>query len=232
LTLNLRSCRYLLLLTPFFVQAAPILVTGTPGNALEGTPASPGLTAVFTFSTLTPGVTFTTSSPYSSDGVTISSPDGLTVLPFSEQTNPNYLADDSTDGTADILITTPGGVTAIGVGIADSDEVETPSGAFVPVTIELQPLNSTGGDLGSAFDVTIPETNPDTAGNGYYVVEDTTPDIYGLEILQPTSLPAGTFSGLAIAPVEVTPEPVTLPLLTGGIFAIAGIRRLRKRAKA
>ncbi len=226
MTLNLRSSPWLLLLTPLLAHAAPILTIGTPGVASEGINASPGLSTVITFSTLSPFSTFAPGT-YSSEGVDISSVDGLEVLPFSVQTNPNYLFDESSDGTADIDITTATPVEAIGVGIADSDMLA--SGA--PVPIELEALLSNGTDV--VFPgLTLPEnpSNPIVAGNGYFVVSDSTADIVGLEILQPVGNP--NFGGLAIAPVEVTvtPEPVTLPLLAAGLLAIAGLRWLRKCA--
>lgn len=55
-----------------------------------------------------------------------------------------------------------------------------------PVTITLQALNSAHTALGCAFTITIPE-NTLNPGNGYYVIEDTTADIYGLQITQSVS---------------------------------------------
>jgi hypothetical protein len=134
-------------------------------------------------------------------GITITSPDGLYAIPYSTQSGLNELFDNSPDGSANITISYVPGTAAIGVGIADGDT----DGSGDPVSIGLQALNSTGGDLGSAFTVTIPETslNP---GNGYFVVEDTTPDIYGLQI---TTAATGQ-SGLSIDDVQVAPEPSTL----------------------
>jgi MYXO-CTERM domain-containing protein len=212
----LTSC---LLLSPAAVFSSPFLITGTPGDALLSTPTgpSPNLNYILLdFSTLTP---FDTFGSYSADGVTISSPDGLSVLPYSTQTaNPNELFDTSSDGSANIKIATSFATTAIGVGIADSD----------PVTIELQALGAGGVDLGSAFLVTIPEdtVNP---GNGYFVVEDLTPELYGLEILQPTG-DAADFSGLAISDVQVAPEPASLPVIAAAVLAMAGLAWRRRKA--
>lgn len=210
----------LMLLSPLAVLADPVLVIGTPGDDLLSTPTgpSPNLNGLLlTFSSLTDGATYTTSSPLIQDGVTISSPDGLSVEPFSTQSNPNFLVDDSSLGTANITIGLPFGTSGIGVGIADSDS---------PANIELQALGSGGVDLGPPFGVTIPETtvNP---GNGYFAVEDNTADIFGLQITQSD---ASAFnSGLAIADVQVAPEPSTLPLVAAAIMAIIGISLLRKR---
>jgi hypothetical protein len=225
----------LVLLAPLFVKADTItLTTGTPGDDLLATPTgpSPNLNNILlTFSTLTDGTTYTTGvDALVQDGVTISSADGLTVEPFSTQSNPNFLADGGTggdgDGTANITIMNSFGTSAIGVGIADSDDL----GAFgdpnaaVPITI--QALGLGGTDLGSAFIVTIPEdtVNP---GNGYFVVEDSNPNIYGLQIIQSTIT---NESGLAIADVQVAPEPSSIAYLVGGIMALIGFSRLRKKA--
>jgi hypothetical protein len=211
-----------MLVIPLLVQADTLtLVTGTPGDDLLATPTGPSPNfgdVLLTFSTLTDGTTYTTADPLVQDGVTISSPDGLTVEPYSTQSNPNFLFDDSSDGSADITISLANGVGAIAVGIADSDS---------PANIELQVLGAGGVDLGSPFAVTIPETtvNP---GNGYFAVEDTNPNIYGLRITETDSGP--DYSGLAIADVQVTPEPSSLPFLAGGIMAIFGFYRLRKKA--
>jgi hypothetical protein len=217
--LPLRGC--LLLLTPLIAQAIPVLVAGTPGNSQLATPTgpSPNLgSLLLSFSELTPFSTFSPST-YASRGVTISSPDGLIVEPFSTQSNPNFLFDNSPNGSANITISLAFGTAAIGVGIADSDS---------PTNIELQALGAGGVDLGSPFSVTIPETtvNP---GNGYFVVEDTTADIHGLQITQTDS--GADYSGLAIADVQaVVPEPSSF-LLVPGALAIIGFWRLRKKSR-
>jgi hypothetical protein len=214
------SLGFLLLLSPIAAFSDPVLITGTPGDALLATPTGPSPNfnqILLNFSTLTPGQTFSSSSPYTADGVTISSPDGLTVLPFSTQTvNPNELADNGANGVADITIATNFATTAIGVGIADSD----------PVTVDLQALGAGGVNLGSPFVVTIPEdtVNP---GNAYYVVADSVPEIYGLEITQPVG--NANFSGLAISDVQVAPEPATFPVV-GAIMVIVGLAWRRKKA--
>ena len=213
-------CGSILLLTSMLVQATPVLITGTPGDDLLATPTgpSPNLDGLLlNFSSLTPFSTFSPTTYTASNGVTISSPDGLTVLPYSTQSNPNFLYDDSAAGSADITITLASGTGALGVGIADSDS---------PANIMIQALGSGGVDLGTAFAVTISETtvNP---GNGYFVLEDTTPDIYGLVITETDSGP--TYSGLAIADVQTAPEPSSFLLLGTGA-AMLGFVRLRKRA--
>jgi hypothetical protein len=220
LKFNLTLCGWLLLLTPLIAQA-DTLVVGTPGNSQLATPTgpSPNLDSLLlTFSELTPFSTFNPST-YASLGVTISSPDGLVVEPFSTQSNPNFLFDNSPNGAANITISLTFGAGAIGVGIADSDS---------PVNIQLQALGAGGAHLGSPFSVTIPETtvNP---GNGYFVVEDSTADIRGLQITQTDT--GANYSGLAIADVQVAqaPEPSSFLLLAGAL-AIIGSWRLRKGA--
>jgi PEP-CTERM motif len=212
-----------LLLTSLLVQAGPVLFTGTPGDDSLATPTgpSPNLHGVLiNFDGLTP---FATYSTYTSNGVSISSPDGLEVLPFSTQSGPNEMFDDSAAGSANLSIMYAPGTTAIGVGIADSDA----NASGVPVTIDLQALNSSGIGFGTVFAVTLTETGPNP-GNGYFVIQDTTPDIYGLQITQPVSN-AALFSGLAIDDVQIAPEPSTF-LLMGTGAAILGFFRLRKRA--
>jgi hypothetical protein len=203
-------------------RASETLITGTPGDAyaLPPTAESPilgGSTALLNFSTLTPYATYTT--PYTSQGVSIYSLDGLEVYPFSTQTaNPNELYDTSAAGSANIDITTTRPSDAIGVGIADSD----------PVTILLQALNASGVGIGTVYSVTIPETGT-TAGNGYFVVEDSSA-IYGLSIQEAVGDP--NYSGLAISDVQVqfTPEPSSFLLLATGLAGLGsfGLRKFRK----
>jgi hypothetical protein len=216
------------LLTALFAHANPVLITGTPADAYLSPPSSavPNLGGLkFNFDNIATSMTCDetavgcpTFSPstYASQGLTITSPDGLLVYPFSTQSGPNELFDDSAAGSANINIQYAPGATAIGVGIADSD----------PVTIYLQALNSSGVGFGTLFAITIPETGPNP-GNGYYVIEDTTPDVYGIKITQ--SLSSSNYSGLAIDDVQVAPEPSSFLLLTAGAAAL-GLFRLRKRA--
>jgi len=198
--------------------AAPILGTGTPGNSYLATPTgpSPAFGVLFNFDALTPGSTFNPSQ-YAAQGVKISSPDGLLVEPFSTQSSPNELFDNSANGSANIKITTLA-TQEIGIGIADSD----------PVTITLQALNAGGIGFGSLFNVTIPSggSNP---GNGYFTVSDTSYDIYGLQIVEKVG--NVNYSGLAIDDLQVapTPEPAGLALCGVGALLI-GMTRLRKRA--
>ena len=210
-------CASLLLLTPLISHASPVLMAGTPGNSLLATPTgpSPNLHGVLiNFDNLTP---FSTLPSDTASGVTISSPDGFVAEPFSTQSFPIELFDNSSNGTANTTITVAGGVSAIGVGIADSD----------PVTITLQALGAGGVALGSSFAVTIPE-NTVNPGNGYFVVQDTTADIFGLHITQ--SVGSANFSGLAIDDVQdPTPEPSTFLLVAAGALLIAS-SRVRKRA--
>jgi hypothetical protein len=222
--LNLKLLSSLLLLTSAIAQAGPVLIVGTPSDSysspaiLKPSPYFGG--ALVNFDSLTASTTF---SSYSSSGITISSPDGLEVLPFSTQSGPMELFDNSSNGSADLFINLSQGSSFLGVGIADSDNIPASGN---PVTISLQPLTQTGTNLGSAFNVTLTEigSNP---GNGYFVVEHTTSDIYGLKITQ--SVGNANYSGLAIDDVQAAPEPSSLLLLTAGV-AILGLYRSRKMA--
>jgi hypothetical protein len=221
LTLNRLLCSSCLLLISALAQASPLLIVGTPGDAMLSKPTapSPALGNLINFDSLT---AFTAFAPltFASQGVTISSPDGLVVLPFSTQSGPNELFDDSSDGSADITIDLDLGVTAIGIGIADSD----------PVSITLQALAANGSDLGAAFTIPLSTTeNAVNTGNGYYVLEDNTSDIFGLKITQ-TEGNAADFSGLAIDDLQTTPEPSGSLLLALGAAMILVSFRLRKRA--
>jgi MYXO-CTERM domain-containing protein len=208
-----------LLLTAFAAKATPVLTVGTPADSLLSKPssASPSLGGTkLNFDNLT---AFSSFSSYSASGITISSPDGLVVLPYSTQSGPNELYDNSTDGSANLLISLSSGVNAIGVGIADAD----------PVNLEFVALGQNGADLG-AFLVNLAATESSVnTGNGYYVIGDTTPDIYGLLILQPVG--NDNYSGLAIDDVQVTPEPASLTLLGTGLLGLAG-EALRRRKRA
>jgi hypothetical protein len=219
--MKITACSLCFLLTSVVAHATPVLGTGTPGNAGLGTSASPNLHGItINFDNLDPNVPV--GSSYTSQGVTISSPDGLQVIPFSTQSGPNEMFDTSTGGSANLAITLTQGAYAIGVGIADSD----------PVTIILQALGGGGTDLGPAFSVTIPEDtfNP---GNGYFVIKDGSPDILGFQITQSASDPIN-FSGLAIDDVQVTftPEPNSFVLLATGLIGFLGFNyfRMMKRA--
>lgn len=220
---TLTLCGSLLLLTSVAAQASPVLIVGTPGDSYTSPPKTiptPYFAGdLINFDSLTP---FATYSTYTSEGISISSPDGLLVLPYSTQSGPNELYDDSSDGSADIFIDLSSASNFIGVGIADSDFDANGN----PVTVTLQALTQSGADLGPVFTVTLPETGPNP-GNGYFVVEDTTLDIYGLQIAQ--AVGNANYSGLAIDDVQAAPEPSSFLLLIGGA-AIFGFFRLRKRA--
>jgi F0F1-type ATP synthase membrane subunit c/vacuolar-type H+-ATPase subunit K len=70
------------------------------------------------------------------------------VDPFSTQSGPNELFDNSSDGTADITVALTSGISAIGIGIADSDAV----------SITLQALAQNGSNLGSPFTIPLSTT--------------------------------------------------------------------------
>jgi hypothetical protein len=237
LKFNLPLCGSLVVLTAVAAQASPVLVTGAPADSFLSTPTAPFPTAgtLLNFNSISTssncdsfaeGCPTFNPSTFAPDGVTISSPDGLLVYPFSVQTAPNELFDDSSNGSANITIDVTAGTSEIGVGLSDFDTVD--NLGTDGVTIFLQPLNNAGGDLGPDFPVTLP-TEGTLAGQGYFIVEDTTADIYGLQITQPVG--NANFSGLALADVETTttPEPSSALLLTAGV-ALLGFFRLRKRA--
>jgi len=224
-----------LILAAMAAQAAPILTVGTPGDA-EQSPATlpiPNLGEIFNFDSLSTSTscqdllvgcpTFAPTT-FASQGVSsISSPDGLLVFPFSTQSGPNELFDNSSNGTANVTIRLANATTAIGIGIADSDGEVLPS-----LTITLQALNSTGGALGAPFVENLASTESLTnTGNGYYVIRDTTADIFGLQITQ--SVANANFSGLAIDDLQVAPEPSSFLLLATGA-ALLAFFRLRQRA--
>jgi len=212
------------ILTLACANASPVLNTGTPGNAYASPPTgpSPKFGTLYNFDALTP---FTTYNSYAaSSSITISSPDGLEVYPYSTQSGPNELFDTSAAGSANILIKTFG-TEEIGIGIADSDI----TAAGAPVTVYLQALNASGVGFGTLFAVTLPVdgSNP---GNGYFTLSNTSYDIYGLQITQPVGN-ATLYSGLAIDDLQVapTPEPASFALF-GVSVLFAGVAWLRKRS--
>lgn len=202
--------------------ATPVLTVGVPGDALLSTPKKPALlpgATLFNFDSLTPGTTYPTST---SNGFSITSPDGLQVLPFSTQSGPNELFDNSAAGSANITITFTNGEYGVGIGIADSD----------PVNVTFQALGLGGVALGPAFTESLAATeNLINTGNGYYYVTDAGSDIYGLKITETASSP--DFSGLAIDDLQfaATPEPASFIFLAEGVCALgvfAGLRRSKR----
>jgi hypothetical protein len=220
-----------LLLTTLAAQAGTVsITTGTPSNAstlpatLNPSPNLGGLIINFDTANLEPPNTTCVSAPCSSltiQGVTFSSPNGIQVIPFSTQSGPNELFDVSPIGGADLSITLTQGVGAIGVGIADSDLTD----AGAPVTITLEALG-TGGTVLSTFNETISETNPNP-GNAYFVISDTTPDLFGLNI-STAGNSNNTDSGLAIDDVQVVPEPSSWMFLASGIALLFGLRKFKR----
>lgn len=212
------------LLTAAVAHATPFLIVGQPGDSLLSKPTTPtpglGKTTLLNFDNLTPFASYAT---YSASGVSISSPDGLLVLPYSTQSGPNELFDNSVDGSANLIISLATGVYSIGVGIADSD----------PVTVSIQALGAGGVKLGLPFleNLSTTESSINT-GNGYYIVSDTISDLYCLQITQ--SIGNANYSGLAIDDVQLAPvpEPSTFTLLAGGLTTLSAFRSLRKRTRA
>jgi hypothetical protein len=108
-------------------------------------------------------------------------------------------------------------VNDLAVGLSDFDD---------PVTVTLSVLGA-GNTVLETLDVSAAvEAAAQTTGQTYFVAEDTTASIYGLEITQGTQTNG---SGLALAEVEFSPEPSTFLLLIGGCLAIIGSARLRKK---
>jgi hypothetical protein len=200
--------------------AAPLLTAGTPGNSYNFPPTgpSPSFGTLFNFDGLTPLTTFAPGT-YAAQGVNISSPDGLIVEPYSTQSGPNELFDNSANGSANISIKTFGSED-VGIGIADSDVTK----SNVPVTIYLQALNASGAGFGTLFAVTLP-TGGSNPGNGYFTISDSKYDIYGIQITQPIGN-ASLYSGLAIDDLQVapTPEPASLALLGVGAILFGAVR--------
>jgi hypothetical protein len=202
-------------------HASPVLIVGTPSDSYlspaVNTP-SPNLHGtLLNFDSLS---AFATYSTYTQNNVSIFSPDGLVVLPYSTQSGPNELYDNSALGSANIDISLTQGAYDIGVGIADSD----------PVTIMLQALGAGNTNLGNPFSVTITETGANP-GNGYFVIGSSTPNITGLLITEAVS--NANYSGLAIDDVQVsyTPEPSSLVLMATGLVMLCSFSAFKlKRA--
>lgn len=206
-------------------HATSIIIVGEPGNNLRSTPTkpTPSLGAGATLLNFDSLTAFDGYSTYSASGVSIYSPDTFQVLPYSTQSGPNELYDNSADGSAYITISLTRGVYSIGIGIADSD----------PVTLSVQALGAGGLKLGLPFleNLSATESSINT-GNGYYIVSDTISDIYGLQITQ--AVGNANYSGLAIDDVQVqpVPEPSTLSLLAGGLSTLSAFGAFRKLQRA
>jgi hypothetical protein len=254
--MNIRLRFYIpaMLMMPLLAQAGTVqIVQGTAGDNsfLPATSPSPGFSNVINFANLESQITALGStnaancdnngtncptfnpSQYASQGVTISSPDSLIIYPFSDQTaggielfdpgatNPSTCTSTQTcDGTANITIGLAGGVNDLAVGISEFDD---------PIDVTINVLGLGGAVLFSNTLNVTADIEAAAAGTGqtYFVAEDTTPGIYGLQILQ-TNVTDG--SGLALAEVEASPEPSTFMLLIGGGLAMIGSTRLRKKA--
>lgn len=216
-------CSLCLALAASVANATPTVMVGTPADSLLSSPSKPTPLLGGTFLSFDSLTAFTSYSTYSSSGISISSPDGLVVLPYSTQSGPNELFDNSATGTADITISLASGTSAIGFGIADSD----------PVTVAIQALGAGGVLLGSPILESLAATESTVnTGNGYYVLEDTTADIFGLQLTQTAG--NANYSGLAIDDVQLaaTPEPASVALLGTGLLGLAGLISRRRAENA
>jgi hypothetical protein len=220
-----------LLLMPLLVKADTIsLVQATPGNDNLSPPTGPsanfGGLLDFPLSQFNTGggcISYN-ASIYAAQGVNISSPNGLQVCSLDEQgPSPNELFDEGMGGTANTTISLTTGVSEIGVGLSDFDD---------PINVTIEVLGAGGSDL-DTINVTNQVEQAENllvnAGQTYFVLQDSTPgDIFGLEIKQTDSSMYN--SGLAIADIQITPEPSSIAYMVAGIIAIIGCSRLRKKA--
>lgn len=224
--LKLLLCSAGALLAAAVAQASPIVTVGLPTDSVFSTPTgvSPRFGTLINFDNLTASVNQTFNpTTFISQGATILSPDGLLIEPFSTQSAPIELFDNGANGTANITIDLTHGSNEIGIGIADFDP---------GVSVIFQALDAQGNNLGAAISESLDATanlelnNP---GNGYYVISDTTSDIWGVRITQTTG--NANFSGLAIDDLQIAPapEPSTILLFAAG-STLLGLARLRKRA--
>jgi hypothetical protein len=220
--LKLMFCALSFSLAATVARATPMITVGTPGDSLLSSPSkpSPAFGTLYNFDSLTP---FSSYSTYTTGSFSISSPDGLEVLPYSTQSGPNELYDNSVDGSASITLTFTNGEYKVGIGIADSD----------PVSVTFQPLGSNGLALGSSFTENLLTTESlVNTGNGYYVFTDSGSDIYGLKITE--SVGNANYSGLAIDDLQIaaTPEPASIGFLAEGICALGAFASLRRFKRA
>ena len=215
-----------MLMMPLLAGAGTIeVIEGTPGDnsKLPATSPSPALSGLINFANLESQITALGSTnasncdnngigcpafnptQFASQGVTISSPDGLLIYPFSDQIaggielfdpgatdnaggDAACIADGDCDGTANITVSLASKVTALGVGLSDFD-----SGLDVTINV----LGSAGGTLFSENVSSAMDTAALTTGQTYFVAEDTTPGaIYGLQIVQSANTDgSGVISG-------------------------------------
>ena len=223
MNVKLMLCALSVSLAANVASATPVLTVGVPGDSLLSTPKKPTLlpgATLFNFDSLTPGISYPTTT---SNGFSILSPDGLLVEPYSTQSGPNELFDNSAAGSANITINFTSGEYGVGIGIADSD----------PVSVTFQALGLGGVSLGPSFTESLATTeNLINTGNGYYYITDSGSDIYGLRITESASSP--DFSGLAIDDLQIaaTPEPASFVFLAEGVCALGVFASLRRFKRA
>lgn len=199
---------------------AVVLAQAIPASATTITTGAPdafgvGLSPVFgvkvNFDDLTP---LSTLNPavYSSVGISsiLDNPasTALLVLPYSNQTPPNYLSTGASDNYAgNVTFTFTNLSNQVGIGVSED--------GTTPVT--LTALGAAGNVLG-AFTET-----PSSTFNAYYVLADSAFDI--------KSVTVSAAQNLAIDDVQFTvaPEPATLALAGAGILLMLMGKRSGKR---
>ena len=206
------------LISSVLSSAAVSIAVGTSGNSSLATPTgpSPSFGTLVNFDNLAQSaspVASLTAGP-----ITVSSPNGVSVIPYSSMSSPNEVQDNGVNGVANLTIKLNNQTNELGVGVSDLDGV----------SVTVQALGSNGLPLGSSFVENLNNTN-DINGDSYFVLSDTSYDIYGLKITQTAS--NANYSGLAIDDVQFAPipEPSGFALFGAGLAVLGGLR-LRKKA--
>lgn len=198
------------------VLGATVLVTGTPslsgGVGGTATGLSPRFGTLISFDDLTPNSLLSLGA-YLSSGVSSISAVNSTAVPFSGQTQPNYVgpADFS---NIDILISLTQSTDEIGIGLLAGS-----SNSFM-----LTARNAANAILGTYL-VNVPD-NGVGAFNGYYAIQDTGLTIKSLEVSG-----NGGIDDLQFDPARAgVTEPAHLARLGGGLMALSALSKLRRKS--